>query len=47
MPAWSGLQSVVAVNIADAIAAALLAHLAERRKTPRVALTAVAAPANS
>lgn len=31
MPAWSGLQSVVAVNIADAIAGALLAFLAERR----------------
>ncbi len=31
MPAWSGLQSVAAVNIADAIAEALLAYLAERR----------------
>jgi tetrahydromethanopterin:alpha-L-glutamate ligase len=31
MPAWSGLQSVVAANIADTIAEALLAHLAERR----------------
>ena len=31
MPAWSGLQSVAAVNIADAIAEALLAFLAERR----------------
>jgi tetrahydromethanopterin:alpha-L-glutamate ligase len=31
MPAWSGLQSVVAVNIADTIADALLAYLAERR----------------
>ncbi len=30
MPAWSGLQSVSAVNIADAIAAALLAFLGER-----------------
>ncbi|MDW6026414.1 RimK family alpha-L-glutamate ligase [Mesorhizobium sp. BAC0120] len=30
MPAWSGLQSVAAVNIADAIAAALLQFLAER-----------------
>ena len=30
MPAWSGLQSVVAVNIADAIAKALLAFLAGR-----------------
>jgi tetrahydromethanopterin:alpha-L-glutamate ligase len=37
MPAWSGLQSVVAVNIADAIADALLTHLAERRN----AVTAV------
>jgi RimK family alpha-L-glutamate ligase len=36
MPAWSGLQSVVAVNIADAIADALLAFLAAQR--------AVAAP---
>ena len=33
MPAWSGLQSVVAVNIADAIVAGFLAHLAEHRKT--------------
>jgi RimK family alpha-L-glutamate ligase len=30
MPAWSGLQSVAAVNIADAIAEALLKFLAER-----------------
>lgn len=30
MPAWSGLQTVAAVNIADAIAEALLAFLAER-----------------
>jgi len=30
MPAWSGLQTVAAVNIADAVAAALLAFLAER-----------------
>ena len=30
MPAWSGLQSVAAVNIADAIAEALLAFLADR-----------------
>ncbi len=32
MPAWSGLQSVAAVNIADAIAEALLDFLAARRK---------------
>jgi RimK family alpha-L-glutamate ligase len=31
MPAWSGLQSVAAVNIADAIAEALLASLAARK----------------
>jgi RimK family alpha-L-glutamate ligase len=31
MPAWSGLQSVAAVNIADAIAEALLAFLADFR----------------
>ena len=30
MPAWSGLQSVAAVNITDAIADALLQFLAER-----------------
>lgn len=30
MPAWSGLQSIVAVNIADAIAEALLTFLADR-----------------
>ena len=30
MPAWSGLQSVAAVNIADAIAEALLKFLADR-----------------
>ena len=35
MPAWSGLQSIVAVNIADAIADALLAFLAARRPLPR------------
>jgi RimK family alpha-L-glutamate ligase len=33
MPAWSGLQSVVAVNIAEAIAEALLEFLAARAKT--------------
>ena len=35
MPAWSGLQSVVAVDIADAIAAALLASLDARPASPR------------
>lgn len=47
MPAWSGLQSVVAVNIADAIAEALLAFLANRAAmtTPRPYRLAV--PANS
>jgi len=35
MPAWSGLQSVVAVDIADAIAAALLARLDARPVCPR------------
>ncbi len=47
MPAWSGLQSVAAVDIADALAEALLAHLAERRTAaslPRP--TRLAAPAN-
>jgi tetrahydromethanopterin:alpha-L-glutamate ligase len=45
MPAWSGLQSVAVVNIADAIAAALLAFVADRREAagaPRFA-----APANA
>lgn len=48
MPAWSGLQSVVAVNIADKIAEALLAHLADRatgREAPRPYRLVV--PANS
>jgi tetrahydromethanopterin:alpha-L-glutamate ligase len=46
MPAWSGLQSVVAVNIADAIADALLKFLADRTQaaTRPYRLTA---PANS
>lgn len=34
MPAWSGLQSVVAVNIADAIADTLLEFLAARSTAP-------------
>jgi RimK family alpha-L-glutamate ligase len=49
MPAWSGLQSVSAVNIADTIAAALLGTLAERSEkaagTPRP--SRFAAPANA
>ena len=36
MPAWSGLQSVAAVNIADAIAEALLTFLADRAERGRV-----------
>ncbi|MFU0506750.1 ATP-grasp domain-containing protein [Pseudaminobacter sp. NGMCC 1.201702] len=35
MPAWSGLQSVVRVNIADAIAEALLAFVHQRAVTRR------------
>ncbi|GLS28988.1 alpha-L-glutamate ligase, RimK family [Mesorhizobium albiziae] len=47
MPAWSGLQSVAAVNIADAIAEALLACLAERRATVSLGKPyRFAAPAN-
>ncbi|HWK65101.1 MAG TPA: RimK family alpha-L-glutamate ligase [Rhizobiaceae bacterium] len=48
MPAWSGLQSVVAVNIADSIAEALLAFLSDRAASaepPRPYRLAV--PANS
>lgn len=48
MPAWSGLQSVVAVNIADKIAEALLVFLSDRTtetETPRPYRLAV--PANS
>ncbi len=47
MPAWSGLQSVVAVNIADAIADALLEFLAARAKTAAPAPYRFAMPANS
>jgi RimK family alpha-L-glutamate ligase len=36
MPAWLGLQSVVAVDIADAIAAALIARLDARPARPRL-----------
>jgi glutathione synthase/RimK-type ligase-like ATP-grasp enzyme len=46
MPAWSGLQSVVAVNIADAIADALLAFLATRKAASPPPYRFVA-PANS
>jgi glutathione synthase/RimK-type ligase-like ATP-grasp enzyme len=45
MPAWSGLQSVVVVNIADAIADALLESLALRAAAPPPYRLAV--PANS
>jgi tetrahydromethanopterin:alpha-L-glutamate ligase len=51
MPAWSGLQSVVAVNIADAIADALLKFLADRPADHPEAAAArpyrLTAPANS
>ena len=45
MPAWSGLQSVAAVNIADAITEALLKVVAERAEAARP--YRFAAPANS
>ncbi|MDQ2634434.1 MAG: RimK family alpha-L-glutamate ligase, partial [Pseudomonadota bacterium] len=47
MPAWSGLQSVAAVNIADAIAGALLDFLADRAAAPAVRPHRFASPANS
>ncbi|TIX74926.1 MAG: RimK family alpha-L-glutamate ligase, partial [Mesorhizobium sp.] len=47
MPAWSGLQSVVAVNIADAIADALLKFLADRTEAAAARPYRLAAPANS
>jgi tetrahydromethanopterin:alpha-L-glutamate ligase len=48
MPAWSGLQSVVAVNIADAIADALLKFLADRVSAlPPARPHRLVAPANS
>jgi RimK family alpha-L-glutamate ligase len=48
MPAWSGLQSVVAVNIADAIADALLKFLVADAETAAVARPhRLVAPANS
>jgi glutathione synthase/RimK-type ligase-like ATP-grasp enzyme len=46
MPAWSGLQSVAAVDIADTIAGALLAFLAGRAE-PAAPPHRFAAPANS
>lgn len=47
MPAWSGLQSVSAVNISDAIAAALLAFLYERTAvSPSARPRRLVAPAN-
>ncbi|TIT02280.1 MAG: RimK family alpha-L-glutamate ligase, partial [Mesorhizobium sp.] len=45
MPAWSGLQSVVAVNIADAIADALLKFLADRTEAAAARPYRLAAPA--
>ena len=48
MPAWSGLQSVVAVDIAEAIADALLAFLAARGQAAAAQRPVrFAAPANS
>jgi RimK family alpha-L-glutamate ligase len=49
MPAWSGLQSVVAVNIADAIADALLGFLAGRQAVAAsgAAMQRLAADVNS
>ncbi|MBZ9857232.1 RimK family alpha-L-glutamate ligase [Mesorhizobium sp. CA13] len=48
MPAWSGLQSVVAVNIAEAIADALLKFLADRTEaTAAPRPFRFTAPANS
>lgn len=45
MPAWSGLQSVAAVNISDAIAEALLKTVADRAEAARP--YRFASPANS
>ena len=45
MPAWSGLQSVAAVNIADAIAEAVLKAVADRAEATRP--YRFASPANS
>lgn len=47
MPAWSGLQSVATVNIAGAIAEALLKLLADRAKASAVRPYRFASPANS
>jgi tetrahydromethanopterin:alpha-L-glutamate ligase len=43
MPAWSGLQSVVEIDIADAIAEALLSFLDARAEKPAMPLPASAA----
>ena len=47
MPAWSGLQTVAAVNIAGAIAEALLAFLASRAEPPVARVRRSAAPAEA
>lgn len=47
MPAWSGLQSVVAVNIAEAIAEAVLDFLEARVKAAPPSPRRFAVPANS
>ncbi len=47
MPAWSGLQSVAAVNIAGAIAEALLKSLADRAEASTARPYRFASPANS
>ncbi len=47
MPAWSGLQSVTETNIADAIAAALLDFLDERRRAGTDRFHHLAVPAGS
>jgi len=47
MPAWSGLQTVAAVNIADAIAEALLEFVAARTESSSVRPYRMAARANS
>jgi len=47
MPAWSGLQTVAAVNIADAIAEALLEFVAARTEPSSVRPHRMAARANS
>lgn len=47
MPAWAGLQSVAAVNIAGAIAEALLAFLAARAEAPAARTHRFAVQANA